>query len=476
MPPELDLFVGARGSITAPAGCGKTQLIADTLALHQGPRPILVLTHTNAGVAALKARMQKAQVPNANYRATTLDGFAIRLIRSFPMRSGHNPHILELADRNNDYPAIRDAAWRLMQAGHLNEVMRATYSHIIVDEYQDCNIPQHLLISAASEILPTCVLGDPMQAIFGFGNNALVNWPVDVESRFPAIGRLEQPWRWIRVGAVELGRWLLAAREQLRAGESISLIGAPAAVHWVQLNPGNFQEAERQRVAAAGTAVPRDQTVLIIGKATSPQTRHLLTSQTPGATVVEAVDLMDLVNFAQGFIPAAADSLTRLGAFATSIMTGVGQAQLIARVQSIRNGRNNNPPTAIEAIAVAYANAPTLTGAAELLHAFSEQRGTRVYRPEVLRCCLTAMGMAANGAVALYDAVIQVRERNRHFGRPLSKRSVGSTLLLKGLEADVAVILHPELMTAQNLYVALTRGARQVLVCSTSSILRPAAQ
>lgn len=36
MPPELDLFAANRGSVTAPAGCGKTQLIADTLALHQG--------------------------------------------------------------------------------------------------------------------------------------------------------------------------------------------------------------------------------------------------------------------------------------------------------------------------------------------------------------------------------------------------------------------------------------------------------
>lgn len=69
-----------------------------------------------------------------------------------------------------------------------------------------------------------------------------------------------------------------------------------------------------------------------------------------------------------------------------------------------------------------------------------------------------------------------MRERNRHLGRPLSRRSVGSTLLLKGLEADVAVILHPELMTAQNLYVALTRGARQVVVCSEGPLLQPAAR
>ena len=43
-------------------------------------KPILVLTHTNAGVAALRGRLEKAGVKPAGYRAATLDGFAIRLI------------------------------------------------------------------------------------------------------------------------------------------------------------------------------------------------------------------------------------------------------------------------------------------------------------------------------------------------------------------------------------------------------------
>jgi DNA helicase-2/ATP-dependent DNA helicase PcrA len=59
--------------------------------------------------------------------------------------------------------------------------------------------------------------------------------------------------------------------------------------------------------------------------------------------------------------------------------------------------------------------------------------------------------------------------------RPVSRRSVGSTLLLKGLEADVAVVLEPQAMTTAHLYVALTRGARQLVVCSPTSILTPRA-
>jgi hypothetical protein len=52
-------------------------------------------------------------------------------------------------------------------------------------------------------------------------------------------------------------------------------------------------------------------------------------------------------------------------------------------------------------------------------------------------------------------------------------REVGSTLLLKGLEADISVVLNAGALNARNLYVAMTRGSRRVLVCSPSPILNP---
>jgi DNA helicase-2/ATP-dependent DNA helicase PcrA len=471
VPPELDLYAIARGSVTAPAGCGKTQLIADTLRLHAGSKPLLILTHTNAGVAALRARLQKASVPSSSYQISTLDGFAMKLISKYPMRSGHHPAILELNNPANDYPAIRDAAWRLLQAGHVNDVFRATYSHVLVDEYQDCNVAQHGIVAWAAQVLPTCVLGDPMQAIFNFGGNRLVDWAADVQTQFPPAGELRTPWRWRLAEAENLGQWLLAARAQLQAGLPVDLHTAPPEVQWVRLNP---VAAIPQRLAAARTRPPGGRgTVLIVGDARNARARHELTSQTPGATAVEAVELADLVTFARSFEPGHGNSLTQVVNFAASLMTGVGPAALLSRVETIRKGRARNPPTRAEASAVAYVDAPSLASAAQLLHHFSVEPGTHVYRPEVLRHCLAALRTAASGTSTFHAAAIQARERNRHIGRPLMHRAVGSTLLLKGLEADAAVVLHPELMTAQNLYVALTRGARHLVVCSESNLLRP---
>jgi len=471
MPPELDLFAVARGSVTAPAGCGKTQLIADTLVAHTGSKPILVLTHTNAGVAALRARMARAAIPSSAYRISTIDGFAMRLAGKFPLRSGLPAQTLELANPGQDYPAIRAAAANLLQAGHINTPLRATYARLLVDEYQDCNAAQHSLVAWAAQTLPTCVLGDPMQAIFGFGGNRLVNWQVDVEPQFPPVGMLQTPWRWRLAGTEELGQWLLSARALLQAGQPVDLQGAPAEVQWVQLVAAT---AEEQRRAAARTRGRNAQDrVLIIGDAMNVRGRYQLTSQTPGATVVERVDLVEFIQFARVFDPAGANPLEQVVEFAASLMTGVGAAALLERVRVLQHGRPRNPPTTIEVAVLAFAQGPSIAAASRLLQAFARQPGTHVYRPEVLRCCQVAMQVAARGTGTFHAAALQERERQRHMSRPVARRSVGSTLLLKGLEADVAVVLEPQAMTASHLYVALTRGARQLVVCSPTSVLMP---
>ncbi len=75
---------------------------------------------------------------------------------------------MNLAHPATDYPNIRVATAKLLKAGHVNDVLAANYDRLIVDEYQDCSVRQHALVVYAAQTLPTCVLGDPLQAIFGF--------------------------------------------------------------------------------------------------------------------------------------------------------------------------------------------------------------------------------------------------------------------------------------------------------------------
>ncbi|MBV7543510.1 UvrD-helicase domain-containing protein [Acidovorax sp. sic0104] len=470
-PPEIDIFQARLGSVTAPAGCGKTQLIADALSQHTNTKPVLVLTHTNAGVTALRTRLQRGGVPNSAYRVSTIDGFAMRLAAKFPLRAGLNAHVLELANPNADYPAIRVAVQALLQAGHINDPIASTYSRLLVDEYQDCNKVQHAIVCSIAQTIPTCILGDPMQAIFGF-RDPLVHWEQEALSAFPPIGALQTPWRWRLAGMDALGAWLLQARASLQSGHPVDLRGAPEGVQWVQLTQG--MEVQQRLMAARKEAPNRDGSVLVIGDSMNATSRHQLTMQTPGATSVEAVDLRDLVSFSRQFDLTSPNVLRQLAEFAASMMTGVGTANLLARVETIRGGRARTPATPAEAAAVAFMLAPSHATSIDLLQSLADQPGARVYRPEVLHCCISAL-RAAEGEGGFIGAVMLARERNRHLGRPLGRRSVGSTLLLKGLEADVAVILEPERMTAQHLYVALTRGARQIVVCSPTPLLTPAA-
>lgn len=469
-PPEVDILQARLGSVTAPAGCGKTHLIADALSQHTNNKPVLVLTHTNAGVAALRARLKRGSVPSSAYRLSTIDGFAMLLAGKFPLRVGLDARVLDLASPNADYPAIRGAVQGVLQAGHLNDPINSTYSRLLVDEYQDCNTTQHAIVCSIAQTLPTCILGDPMQAIFGF-RDPLVHWEHDAQAAFPSIGALQTPWRWQLAGMDALGAWLLQARTSLQAGHSLDLRGAPEGVQWIRLAQGTELQ---QRLMAARTEAPnRNGSVLVIGDSINVNGRHQLTMQTPGATSVEAVDLKDLVNFARRFNLASPNALRQIVEFATSVMTGVGAANFLTRVQTIRGGRARTPATPAEAAAAVFMALPSHTTSIDVLQTLANQPGARVYRPEVLHCCISAL-RAAGGDGGFMGATIQVRERNRHLGRPLGRRAVGSTLLLKGLEADVAVILEPELMTAQHLYVALTRGARRVVICSSTPLLKPA--
>ena len=468
--PEIDLLGIDRGTVTAPAGCGKTHLIAEALTRHTGDKPILVLTHTNTGVVALRGRLDQAGVPSKAYRLSTIDGWAMRLISTFPCRCGHDPKLLNLASPGTDYPNIRVAAAKLLKAGHIADVIKASYARLIVDEYQDCSIRQHAVVGYAAQTLPTCVLGDPMQAIFGFGGDDLATWDEQVCGYFPLVGELTTPWRWINAGSEPLGRWLLECRGKLLRAEPIDIRTAPAGVTWVHLDGTNDHES---RLAAARVRPPgADGRVLIIGESTSPDSQRRFASQTPGAVTVEAVDLKDLVGFARRFDPASPEGLQLLVEFAQSVMRNVGAADFVQRVVSLQRGTARRDPTDAEAVALAFVRDPSHRRAVDVLVEIGKQTGVTPHRPAVLRACIKALQLCAGTeGLTFQDAAIRMREQNRLVGRPLPRRAVGSTLLLKGLEAEAAVVLNGDDLDARNLYVAMTRGSQLLVVCSRSPLL-----
>lgn len=471
--PEVDLLDIVCGSVEAPAGCGKTELIVSALARHEGRKPILVLTHTNAGVAALRHRLAKHGIGQGRYRLFTLDGWALRVLKTFPLRSGIPPHHLELTRPSVDYSAIKRGICGLLSDRHIDDVIAASYSRLIVDEYQDCGPEQHATVCHLASILPTVVLGDPMQEIFNWGGGH-PNWAADVCAVFPPAGELHTPWRWNNAGAEGLGAWLLAARSILKAGHQVDLREAPAQVSWVYLD--GVDDAAKRRAACMTRSDRQGGEVLILAGGREKEIQRSFAKSTPGAVTVEAVDLTDVTAFAEDATLGNPGGLRRALGFAYDVMTGVQRDEIINRVRIIRAGTNRTPPETWELASLKFDDTGSAADLVALFRTLESAPGARTFRPDILSACIKALQTTDDGASFL-EAAKRVREQQRVLGRRLPMKAVGSPLLLKGLEGDVAVILDSAAFdpasekNKKNLYVAMTRGSRKLVICSPSPLV-----
>jgi hypothetical protein len=102
--------------------------------------------------------------------------------------------------------------------------------------------------------------------------------------------------------------------------------------------------ADAQRRNAALVRLRDGESALIIGDAANPTSRFRLSSQTPGATAVESVELTEMMSFARAFDPAFDRALNGVIELAASVMTGVGEAALTTRIATIRAGHNARRP------------------------------------------------------------------------------------------------------------------------------------
>lgn len=461
------VFDTARGAIVAPAGCGKTHLITETLSV-KNTKPILVLTHTTAGVAALKKRLRKLSVPTSHYVVTTIDGWALRITNSFPMTcpihsSPENPRLF--------YPELRQAVLRLLITGSINDILQASYSRLLVDEYQDCDVNQHNLITSLSDVLPTVIFGDPMQCIFNFAG-PMPNWNSEVLQQFPLIGELNTPWRWNNAGAPLLGEWILEARDTLKQGTRVDLRTCPAHVILYALTDIVRTDITNQH-NAQHTILNRYPTdsLLVIGSSMDERSRHSYAQGNSRIEVVEPVQLASVTGAASQFDGNTGVALsTTILQVASTMITNVEMAKTSERVESILNGRSRKAVTNSEQALCNVVIDSSRSNILEALQQLELKTGTYVYRKGAYNALKDSLYLAITSpTLSMFEAASAIRERLRQQGdQRIPSRAIGSTLLLKGLEADHCMILDAQArgMNANHLYVALSRGAKTITVFS----------
>jgi len=459
MPNPADLVRLRSGAVVAPAGHGKTEVIANVAAL--GMRA-LVLTHTHAGVHAIRSRMKRLSISSGAVSVDTIAGWCMRYANAFP-KVAQPPEGMPRNDQ--EWDQLYRGTILALQVQAVREVVAASYDRILIDEYQDCHALQHELAVALAGITPTLIFGDPMQGIFEFAG-ATLNWEGHIHDDFPLAGSLDTPHRWNGKNP-DLGSWVAQTRAKLIAGERIDLMDGPIA----------FREASD----AFDMGLLFDGIDSRNGSLAAIHCRRVVCNQLARAS-------------SGGFQAIEEMAANRLHAFAAAWDASPENGNRLAAIKTLMEECVNKKPAVdgtapdLNDQAVAdemNATAKTLSegnGAAQLLRLFALARMRprwRIFRGEIWRDAERAISeVDAGRCETMTEAAGVVRQRMANSGRRLPTRTVSTPLLLKGLEFDHVVIPDATHFARENqaqaklFYVAISRATRSLTIASSSRFLQ----
>lgn len=464
-----------RGYVVAAAGCGKTEEIAKATALGSAKR--LILTHTHAGVDALTSRLERLRVPSKLYRIHTIAGWCLQFAASFPQRSGLTCQVPRSALA---WENVYESATRLLASGALNRILPVSYCGVFIDEYQDCTTTQHRVALGLAGHLPVCIFGDPLQAIFDFKGQRPVNWDSEVYPAFSKVATLNEPWRWKLATNLELAEWLSSIRQKLEAGEAqIDLRDRPHCVRWGRLPTTGTSRIHAIYSTCTGAIPSADgETLVVIADAANlnSRTRLARTLAHRGFSNIEAVACPTLRE--AGADLESNDGIARVRAvaeFAQQCMTQTSAKDFVKAVEARKAGRTWGATAfgRLVDLGLAVAAEEEPRSMLQLLDGFRERSGAKVYRRERLAAMRSALRFVCeHPTVAVAEAIAEVQTRSSHMGKLIPSRAIGSTLLVKGLEFDHAVVVKAGKMTRRDWYVALTRASRSLHILSEDEVMQ----
>lgn len=470
--PAVEAMLGStRSFAVAAAGCGKTELLGQIVADQRSGRQ-LILTHTHAGVAAIKKRLADMYVPQEKFHLDTIAGWCLRYGAAYPAISGYQPG----AEANPDWPLTYPGAEKVCRTALGKKIISESYSGLLVDEYQDCTISQHSLMCAIAAHIPCRGVGDPLQSIFGFAD-PVVEWDTIKDDFHVIDDALTEPWRWRREGKnAALGDWLVEARKQLEETGRL-VITTDAPVTWVQ-QKANSQPPEAWSSVCRTMIAPSNETVVAILKWPNQCITH---AQRMGGRwpIVERFDDPDLLHLGSKLVDADGPAVVEaLVDFLSERMTALGTA-LNTAVEAIKAGRGVSRIKKHRDHAdrlYALAKRPTPAIALEWLYGVLAHRDDWwLYRRECVYQLREALRHCTGSTFAeLPNKISEARTRARHRGRLTHRRTIGTPLLVKGLEFDHGILLwEPSHLSVQGLYVALTRASKSLTIVSNSRTLIP---
>lgn len=446
------------GYVMAPAGCGKTEAIVQAVKNYCVGKQ-LILTHTHAGVGALKKRFKDNQVSKSKYHIETISGWTLGWVSRYPKISKFSGS-LPIPKNQQEWLLVYEAAQNLLNEQFVQWVIKNSYSGVIVDEYQDCSVSMHNLIIKLKNILPCRILGDPLQGIFDF-NDQLVDWN-EVESQFTEIGQLITPHRWIRAENKILGDWLIKKARTAFLNDNHPDYNS---------SPIIYKTVDARSKAGLLKKLSRDLSgsICIIAPKHGNYNQKLLSALVnAGFLRVEPTDLPDLKEFLEKIF---SDDLTKdqiaeevIKFISNSFSNFSKNKDFISKLLKGTIKLNPKEPKKLKLFE------DHKTGYSHLLlldiikYFLSEKLKCKRYESIFCLKKILEQYLSTQEDVSILFANEIAYRKIIGKGRP--NRCVGTTLLLKGLEFDHAIILYNSNDDAwrnlKDVYVALSRGCKSV--------------
>lgn len=457
--------------VVAPAGYGKTHAIAECLKYTEGKQ--LILTHTHAGVASLKEKIQKQGISYNQYRVETITSFAQKYVKAFYC----GKDIPEQDDSDAYYPFIIEKAKNLFKITPIRDVFKATYSGLFVDEYQDCTIDQHIFINALACVLPAHILGDHLQGIFEFKGQKLVDFDKDLND-FEKFPDLSEPWRWKNKNHA-LGQIMKEIRRGLENRENIDLNLYKAHIDVLQIEESDKYTSGSNYNKKVWELTKEDNVLIIHPDSSNLNVRKKFTSQFNNAFVlVEAIDNKDFYEFSRRFDNIDSNNVYDIiYNLIPDLFNGTTSRDKWFNNKGIKRKKSEGDKGVMEPIREdieMIRQKISLSVISRILRKIKNMPDMKCYRREILFDLCKALEQAEYNDILVYEAMKEIRNIKRRMGRKVSGRCIGTTLLTKGLEFDtVAVLDAHNFKCPKNFYVAITRACRKLIIFTNNNILLP---
>jgi hypothetical protein len=471
-----DFISKNKSMIVAPAGFGKTHAIAECLKLFESGKQ-LILTHTHAGVAALKEKITNEGIISKRYHIETISGYALKYVKAFYYKKD----LPEQKDGQLYWSAIMKYSSEIISRDIVKKIIGRTYAGLFVDEYQDCTLSQHNLIMLLSEILPIHIIGDPLQSIFGF-NETPVKWADIPQEYHDNKLILTTPWRWKNTNCIELGDFLSEVRNNLINKSPINLhyYSHVKGLEIIQVKEEDLRDTNSNYSKKINSLLREKQILFINSDEKSGGIRKKFVQRFRKwgrIYLIEAIDQKDFYSVAEK-IDKLSKRATYKGVVNIMIMfftkaelnKWFGPTKIVKKIDEENNKLSLPIISVVDKLLISFC--PLLFK--ELLTIVSKLPKINFDRKDMFYTTCEALSYAKYHDCSVYDAMLHQRNQLRIIGRKYPDKCVGTTLLTKGLEFDNVAILNAEKFDLpEHLYVAMTRASKNLIIFTNKMELAP---